>query len=81
MHNLRNKVNESFRGRQENGNRRNDNDEDHGNGHKIYTDKDGEYADFEDVKGPMAEEAADNTTDARTVVEEQVTDAEFEEIS
>ena len=75
MRNLRDKVNESF------GGRRNDSSTNKEGDHKIYTDKDGEYAEFEDITGPVNEGPAPNCTDGSgTVVEEQVTDAEFEEV-
>ena len=77
IHDMRKKVNESFGGRQ----RRNDSGDDYETTRKRYTDKDGEYAEFEDVTGPATEEPAPGYTgDSRTVVEEQVTDAEFEEV-
>ena len=48
---------------------------------KKYTSDEGEYADFEEVLGgTVTEETASTEGDTRTVIEEQVTDAEFEEI-
>lgn len=48
---------------------------------KKYTSDEGEYADFEEVSGgTVTEETASKEGDTRTVIEEQVTDAEFEEI-
>lgn len=46
---------------------------------KIYTSGDGEYADYEEVTGPITQEAT-STTAPNTIVEEQITDAEYEEI-
>ena len=46
---------------------------------KIYTSGDGEYADYEEVTGPVTEETT-STSDTRTILEEQITDAEYEEI-
>ena len=46
---------------------------------KIYTSGDGEYADYEEVTGPVTEETT-STSDTRTIIEEQITDAEYEEI-
>ena len=48
---------------------------------KKYTSDEGEYADFEEVSGgTVTKETASTEGDTRTVIEEQVTDAEFEEI-
>ena len=48
---------------------------------KKYTSDEGEYADFEEVSGgAFTEETTSTEGDTRTVIEEQVTDAEFEEI-
>lgn len=83
MQSLRRRVNESFRGRQEHErpNRERDEQEeftDTGE-RKIFTSNEGEYADFEEVSGTIVEETI-STGDARTIIEEQVTDAEYEEI-
>ena len=46
---------------------------------KIYTSGEGEYADFEEVHGTIIEETTSDG-DTRTIIEEQVTDAEYEEV-
>ena len=46
---------------------------------KRYADDVGEYADFEEVSGTVIEETA-STGETRTIIEERVTDAEYEEI-
>ena len=82
MRNLRRRVNESFRGRQqhERPHRQDDEEEYTETGErKIFTSNEGEYADFEEISGTVIEETASND-DARIIIEEQVTDAEFEEI-
>lgn len=81
MQSLRRRVNESFRGRQQH--ERPDRDEDdeytETGDRKIYGSGEGEYADFEEVSGTIIEETTADG-DTRTIIEEQVTDAEFEEI-
>lgn len=82
MQSLRRRVNESFRGRQqhERPNRDDDDEEYTETGErKIYGSGEGEYADFEEVSGTIIEETTADG-DTRTIIEEQVTDAEFEEI-
>lgn len=82
MQNLRRRVNESFRGRQQHERpyRDDDNEEYTETGErKIYGSGEGEYADFEEVSGTIIEETTTDG-DTRTIIEEQVTDAEFEEI-
>ena len=83
MQNLRRRVNESFRGRQqhERPNRERYEEEEYTETgeRKIFTSNEGEYADFEEVSGTVIEETA-STGDTRTIIEEQVTDAEYEEI-
>ena len=74
MNSLRRRVNETFGGRQE----RQQRDEEDDDG-KIFDSTDGEYADFEEVSGTVIEKTT-STGDTRTIVEEQVTDAEYEEI-
>ena len=74
MNSLRRRVNETFGGRQE----RQQRDEEDDDG-KIFDSTDGEYADFEEGSGTIVEETT-STGDTRTIVEEQVTDAEYEEI-
>lgn len=80
MQNLRHRVNESFRGRQQHERPRRDEEEHTETGErKIYGSTEGEYADFEEVSGTVIEETtADGET--HTIVEEQITDAEYEEI-
>ena len=79
MQNLKRRVNESFRGRQQHERRRRDNDDEYTDTgeRKIYTSGDGEYADYEEVSGTIIEET---TVESETIIEEQVTDAEYEEI-
>ena len=81
MQNLKRRVNESFRGRQEHERPRRDDDDEYTETgeRKIYTSGDGEYADFEEVSGTIIEETT-SAGETRTIIEEQVTDAEFEEI-
>ena len=81
MQNLRRRVNESFRGRQEHERPRRDDDDEYTDTgeHKRYTSNEGEYADFEEVSGTVIKETT-STGDTRTIIEEQVTDAEYEEI-
>lgn len=82
MQNLRRRVNESFRGRQEHERPRRERYEEEEEytetgERKIFTSGEGEYADFEEVTGTITEET---TTTTNTVIEEQITDAEYEEI-
>ena len=84
MQNLRRRVNESFRGRQQHERPRreryeeNDDQEYTETGdRKIFTSNEGEYADFEEVSGAVIEET---TSTGSTIIEEQITDAEYEEI-
>jgi hypothetical protein len=79
MQNLKRRVNESFRGRQEHERPRRDDDDEYTDTgeRKIYTSGDGEYADFEEVSGTVIEETISSS---ETIIEEQVTDAEYEEI-
>ena len=80
MQNLRRRVNESFRGRQQHERPRRDEEEYTETGErKIFTSNEGEYADFEEVRGTVIEETTTDG-DTRTIIEEQVTDAEYEEI-
>ena len=83
MQNLRRRVNESFRGRQEHERPRREQYEEEEytetGERKIFTSGEGEYADFEEVSGTIIEETV-STGDTRTIIEEQVTDAEYEEI-
>ena len=81
MQRLRRRVNESFRGRQEHERPRREryDDEEYTETgeRKIFTSGEGEYADFEEVSGTIIEE---NISTNETIIEEQVTDAEYEEI-
>ena len=81
MQSLRRRVNESFHGRQQHERPRSDDNEEYTETgeRKIYTSNEGEYADFEEVRGTIIEETTSDG-DTRTIIEEQVTDAEFEEI-
>lgn len=81
MQNIRRRVNESFRGRQQHERPRRDNDEEYTETgeRKIFTSNEGEYADFEEVNGPIIEETT-YTNETRTIIEDQITDAEYEEI-
>ena len=81
MQNLRRRVNESFRGRQERErpNREPDEEYTETGERKIFTSNEGEYADFEEVSGTVIEETT-STDGTRTIIEEQITDAEYEEI-
>ena len=81
MQNLKRRVNESFRGRQQHERpQRDDNEEYTETGErKIFTSNEGEYADFEEVQETVIEETV-KTEETRTVIEEQITDAEFEDI-
>ena len=80
MQNLRRRVNESFRGRQEHERPYRNSEEYTETGErKIYGSGDGEYADFEEVSGTIIEDTVEEEV-TRTIIEEQVTDAEFEEL-
>ena len=82
MQNLRRRVNESFRGRQQHERPRRDEEEEEyteTGERKIFTSNEGEYADFEEVSGTIIEETTPDG-DTRTIIEEQITDAEYEEI-
>lgn len=82
MQNLRRRVNESFRGRQQHERPRRDEEEEEyteTGERKIFTSNEGEYADFEEVSGTVFEETTSGG-ETRTIIEEQITDAEYEEI-
>lgn len=82
IRNLRRRVNETFGGRQEQERtrRRNDDEDYSANGErKIYTSGDGEYAEYEEVSGTVIQET-DSSGGTRTIIEEQVIDAEFEDV-
>ena len=81
MQNLKRRVNDAFGGRQQERSRRDDDEEYTESGErKIYGSTEGEYAEYEEVSGTVIEETA-QTGDTRTIVEEQITDAEYEEIN
>ena len=84
LQSVRRRVNESFRGRQQHERPRRDRDEDEEytetGERKIYTSNDGEYAEYEEISGTVVEETISTDGDTTTVIEEQVTDAEYEEI-
>ena len=84
MQHLRRRVNESFRDRQQHERPRRERyeeDEEYTETgeRKIYTSGDGEYAEYEEVSGTIIEETTPDG-DSRTIIEEQITDAEYEEI-
>ena len=81
MQNLKRRVNETFRGRQQHERPRRDADEEYTETgeRKIYGSTEGEYAEYEEVSGTVIEETT-TTSETRTIVEEQITDAEYEEI-
>ena len=66
MQNVRRRVNETFGGGRQN----------RDNGDRYEQD---EYADFEEMSGTIVEDTTPSD-DTRTVVEEQIIDAEYEEI-
>ena len=78
---MKRRVNESFRGRKQHERPRRDDDDEYTETgeRKIYGSGEGEYADFEEVRETIIEETTDDG-ETRTIIEEQVTDAEFEEI-
>lgn len=82
MQNLKRRVNESFRGRQQHERPRREAEEEYTETgeRKIYTSNEGEYAEYEEVTGTIIEETA-QTGETSTIVEEQITDAEYEEIN
>ena len=81
MQSIRRRVNESFRGRQQHERPYPDEDDEYTDTgeRKRYSSNEGEYADFEEVSGTIIEETT-STGETRTIIEEQVTDAEYEEI-
>ena len=84
MQNLKRRVNDVFGGRQQERSRRYEDDDDdeytETGERKIYGSTEGEYAEYEEVSGTVIEETA-QTGDTRTIIEEQITDAEYEEIN
>jgi len=83
---LRKQVNETFGGRrqqQQQRAQRNDEDDDDED-HKIFDSNDGEYVEFEEIVGTYIQQETsvdDSDTMRQTIVEEQIIDAEFEEIN
>jgi hypothetical protein len=84
MQNVKRRINESFRGRQqhERPNRERYEEEEYTETgeRKIFTSNEGEYADFEEVSGTVIEETVATDDSGHTIIEEQITDAEYEEI-
>ena len=79
MQNLKHRVNETFGGRRQERSRREAEEEYTESGdRKIYGSNEGEYAEYEEVTGAIIE--GNVSTSETHVIEEQVTDAEFEEI-
>ncbi len=86
MQGMKRRINESFRGRQQH---QRPSREPYGDDQqeeytatgerKIFTSNEGEYADFEEVTGSVIEETTSGG-ETRTIIEEQITDAEYEEI-
>ena len=83
MQNVKRRVNETFGGRQESQRQQpQDDDEEEYTAtgeRKIFGSSEGEYADFEEVSGTIVEETSPGG-ETRTIIEEQITDAEYEEI-
>ena len=81
LQNVKRRVNDAFGGRDRQDSSPYDEDEYTDNGdRKIYGNNEGEYAEYEEVSGTIIEETA-QTGDTRTIIEEQITDAEYEEIN
>ena len=81
MQRLKQRVNDALGGQQQERSRREDDDDEYTETgeRKIYRSGEGEYAEYEEVSGTVSEEATpDGGT--RIIVEEQITDAEYEEI-
>ena len=81
MQNVKRRINESFRGRQQHERPRRDDDEEYTSTgeRKKYTSDEGVYTEFEEVSGTIIEETTSDGA-SRVIVEEQITDAEYEEI-
>lgn len=77
MQSIKKRVNDVFGDRQQTRQQRraHEYEQDDTDG-KIYDSSDGEYAEFEDLRGTTVEQPATTST----IVEEQVIDAEFEDI-
>ena len=81
MQRLKRRVNDAFgRGsdEQRQGRQRRYGYEDDDDG-KLFESTDGEYAEYEEISGAVIEEET-SEGDSRTIIEEQITDAEYEEI-
>ena len=81
MQRLKQRVNDAFGERQQDRSRREDDDEEYTETgeRKIYQSGEGEYAEYEEVSGTVVEEDTPDG-DTRIIVEEQITDAEYEDI-
>ena len=79
MRDIRQKVNDTFGGGRERPYRDDDEEYTETGERKIYGSGEGEYAEYEEVSGTVIEETT-STGDTRTIIEEQITDAEYEEI-
>ena len=80
LQDVKRRVNDTFGGRRQEERTRRDEEEYTETGdRKIYGSGEGEYAEYEDVSGTIIEET-DANGNTRTVIEEQITDAEYEEI-
>ena len=80
MKDMKRRANETFGGRQQRGRTRRDDDEYTETGErKIYGSTEGEYAEYEEVIGTIIEETA-STSETQVTVEEQISDAEYEDI-
>ena len=76
---LRQRVHETFGGRRERKPSYREEEYTETGDRKIYGSGEGEYAEYEELSGTVIEETTANG-DTRTVIEEQVIDAEFEEV-
>lgn len=81
LQNMKRRVNDVFGDRQQQDRSWRDDEDEYTetSERKIYGSGEGEYAEYEEVSGTIIEEPASNG-DNRTIIEEQITDAEYEEI-
>ena len=81
LQNMKRRVNDVFGDREQQDRSWRDNQEEYTETgeRKIYGSGEGEYAEYEEVSGTIIEETT-STGDSRTIIEEQITDAEYEEI-
>ena len=81
MKDMKRRANETFGGRQQRERTRRDDDDEYTETgeRKIYGSTEGEYAEYEEVIGTIIEETA-STSETQVTVEEQISDAEYEEI-